>query len=78
MGFLDEARAASVTVRQTKIDVIKASLSDKDYKDFVAAMADPTISGRAIIIALKKRGIHVGAGTMSHYRRELQQQGDDK
>lgn len=78
MGFLDDARAESITVRQNKIDVIKASLSEKDYKDFVAAMQDPTISGRAIIIALKKRGIHIGAGTMSHYRRELTKRKDDK
>lgn len=78
MGFLDDARAESNAVRQNKIDVIKALLSEKDYKDFVAAMSDPTITNRAIMIALKKRGIHVGAGTMSHHRRELTKQEDNK
>lgn len=76
MGFLDDARASSVRSYPNKIDQIKAVLSKKDYAEFMEAMLDPTISQVAITEALKKRGVHIGKGTISEHRRDLMRQGE--
>jgi len=79
MGFLDDARSAThKRVFPNKIDEIKRALSDEEFAEFVAAMQDPTISQRAIVEALKKRGVHMGQGTLSYHRRFFLEKGDDK
>jgi len=79
MGFLDDARSAThKRVFPNKIDEIKRALSDEDFAEFVAAMQDPTISQRAIVETLKKRGVHMGQGTLSYHRRFFLDKGDDQ
>jgi len=79
VGFLEDARNAThKRVFPNKIEEIKRALSDEEFAEFVAAMQDPTISQRAIAEALKKRGIHVGQGTLSYHRRFFLEKGDDK
>lgn len=70
MGFRDELLADTVPGRRTKMDDIKAAFSDDDYREFMEALTDPTISNAAIRRVLQKRGIPVGVATVSMMRRE--------
>jgi len=78
MGFLDDARAHEKRAWPNKIDQIRAALSEEEFGEFVAAMLDLTISQRAITMALKKRGIHMGQGTISYHRRNMLEKHNDQ
>lgn len=70
MGFLDEAKTLSLS--SSKHDEIRAKLEPKDYKEFVAALADPSISNVGIAKALKKRGIECAPNTIARIRERTQ------
>jgi ribosomal protein L12E/L44/L45/RPP1/RPP2 len=55
----------------TKIDELKAKLSEQDFKELMEAINNPTINQNAIRRVLRARGITVSAGWLSQFRTGL-------
>ena len=61
MSFLNEVKSEvrSPGRKMKKIIEIRDTLGQKDFKQFVSALKDPTISNAAVMRALEKRGINI-------------------
>jgi hypothetical protein len=69
-GFYDELKSANEG--KTSMNRLRKALGEKDFNDFMKAMRDPSISGRAIYAALARRKIAVvGLSTITALRRNL-------
>lgn len=70
MGFLAEAKdqAKAAGRHATKMQEIEGKLGAKDYKEFLAALDDHTISCAAIARAVNNRGIDIAANTVLKMR----------
>ncbi len=69
-GFYDELK--SEHEEKNSLYRLRKSLGEEDFKDFMKAMKDPSISGRAIHAALLRRGVKVaGASTINGLRKTL-------
>jgi len=69
-GLYDELKSANE--EKNTLNRLHKAMGDEDFKDFMKAMKDPTISGRAIHAALVRRGIKVaGASTITSLRKTL-------
>jgi hypothetical protein len=69
MGLMDEINADSrPRTYATKIDELKAKLSEKDFEELMEAINDPTINQNAIRRVLKARGITVSSGWLCEFR----------
>ena len=69
-GFYDELKSAKE--ENGSLYRLRKALGEDDFKDFMKAMKDPSISGRAIHSALVKRGIKVaGVSTILGLRKTL-------
>ena len=68
--FYDELKSAKE--ENNSLYRLRKALGEEDFKDFMKAMKDPSISGRAIHSALVKRGIKVaGVSTILGLRKTL-------
>ena len=52
----------------TKLDELRAKLSEEDFNDLLEILNDPTINQNAIRRVLKARGIAVSSGWLSQIR----------
>ena len=69
-GFYDELKSAQE--ENNSLYRLRKALSEEDFKDFMKAMKDSSISGRAIHAALARRGINViGLSTFNALRKTL-------
>lgn len=69
-AFYDELKSAHK--ENNSLYRLRKALGEEDFKDFIKAMKDPSISGRAIHAALVKRGIQVvGISTITVLRKSL-------
>jgi PleD family two-component response regulator len=69
-AFYDELK--SEKEENNTLYKLRKALGEEDFKDFMKAMKDPSISARAIHAALAKRGINVvAASTLNSLRRTL-------
>lgn len=68
MGLFEEAKKLSR--RPILPEIVKGKLDDKEYKEFVQAMKDPTISSTAIVSVLKTRGIQSSGAAVRRWRTE--------
>ncbi len=69
-GFYDELKSANE--EKNSLYRLRKSLGEEDFKDFMKAMKDPSISGRAIHAALARRGVEVvGISTITALRKTL-------
>jgi hypothetical protein len=69
-SFYDELKSAKE--ENSSLSRLRKALGEDDFKDFMKAMKDPSISGRAIHYALFKRGIKVaGVSTILSLRKTL-------
>ena len=67
-GFYDELKSAKE--ENNSLYRLRKALGEEDFKDFMKAIKDPLISGRAIHAALVKRGIKViGLSTFNALRK---------
>ena len=67
-AFYDELKSAHE--EKNSLYRLRKALGEEDFKDFMKAMKDPSISGRAIHAALVKRGIKViGLSTFNALRK---------
>ena len=73
MSFLSEAKNQNRSLGRTphKLNEIANTLGQKEYKEFLAALNDQTISAAAIERALGKRGVKCTGNTITKFRREL-------
>lgn len=73
MSFLDDAKSSSKTLGRTpfKMAEIATKLGQKEYKEFIAALKDETITAAAIERALAKRGVKCTGNTVTKFRRAL-------
>jgi heme oxygenase len=73
VGFLTEARnQAKKTGRHaTKMAQIEDKLGSKDWKEFLAALSDHSISCAAIARAIQNRGIDIAENTVLKMRRTM-------
>ena len=72
MAFLSEAKAqVTNNKRRTKLDEIREKLGEKEYKEFLEAISDKSITCTAISRALANRGIEVAANTILSARTEM-------
>jgi hypothetical protein len=68
--FYDQLKSAKE--ENSSLYRLRKSLGEDDFKDFMKAMKDPSISGRAIHTALTKRGVNVvGISTITLLRKNL-------
>jgi hypothetical protein len=73
MAFLNEAKAqVKGGGRRTKLDEIREKLGEKEYKEFLEAMNDKSITCTAISRALANRDIQVAANTILNARTEME------
>jgi len=69
-SFYDELKSAKE--ENNSLYRLRKSLGEEDFKDFMKAMKDPSISGRAIHAALVRRGVNVvGVSTIIGLRKTL-------
>ena len=69
-AFYDELKSAHI--ENNSLYRLRKALGEEDFKDFMKAIKDPSISGRAIHAALVKRGIKVaGVSTILGLRKTL-------
>jgi len=69
-AFYDELKSAKE--ENNSLYRLRKSLGEEDFKDFMKAMKDPSISGRAIHAALVRRGVNVvGVSTIIGLRKTL-------
>ena len=69
-GFYDELKSSKE--ENNSLYRLRKALGEEDFKDFMKAIKDPSISGRAIHSALVKRGIKVaGISTILGLRKTL-------
>lgn len=69
-SFYDELKSAKE--ENNSLYRLRKSLGEEDFKDFMKAMKDPLISGRAIHAALVRRGVNVvGVSTIIGLRKTL-------
>ena len=69
-AFYDELKSAHI--ENNSLYRLRKALGEEDFKDFMKAMKDPLISGRAIHAALARRGINViGLSTFNALRKTL-------
>ena len=73
MGFLAEAQdQAKATGRNaTKMAEIENKLGPKDWKEFLAALGDHSISCAAIARAIQGRGIEIADNTILKMRNRM-------
>ena len=71
MGLLDDARTASAILVRTPCRVwsTKENLSKQDAKELDEALADPSVTGKAIADVLKARGHNINQGSVTRHRR---------
>ena len=68
--FYDELKV--LKDKQTSLHRLRKAMNDEDFEDFMKALKDSSISGRAIHAALVKRGIQVvGISTINSLRKTL-------
>ena len=68
--FYDELKV--LKDKQTSLHRLRKAMNDEDFEDFMKALKDSSISGRAIHWALVKRGIQVvGISTINSLRKTL-------
>ena len=68
--FYDELKV--LKEKQTSLHRLRKAMNDEDFEDFMKALKDLSISGRAIHAALVKRGIQVvGISTINLLRKNL-------
>ena len=69
-AFYDELKSAQE--ENNSLYRVRKALGEEDFKDFMKAMKDPSISGRAIHAALARRGMDVvGISTITVLRKNL-------
>lgn len=72
MAFLNEAKAqVRNNSRRTKLDEIREKLGEKEYKEFLEAVNDKSITCAAICRALANRNIEAAANTILKARTEM-------
>ena len=73
MGFLAEAQNQHKGMGRnaTKQAEIEKKLGPKDYKEFLIALEDPTITSAAVARALKNRGIECAPNTIQKIRERM-------
>lgn len=74
MSFLDEVKSQkrSIGRKPTKVFQIKEKLGPKDFKQFIIALKDPTISNAAIVRALEKRGISITLPGLNYLQERIE------
>lgn len=69
-AFYDELKSAHE--EKSSLYRLRKALGEEDFKDFMKAMKDPSISSRAIHAALARRGLDVvGLSTITGLRKNL-------
>ena len=69
MGLMDEINADQrPRTYATKVDELKAKLSEQDFNELMEAISDPTINQNAIRRVLRARGITVSSGWLCQFR----------
>ena len=73
MSFLDEVKSQGKGLGRAphKMDEIAKKLGQKEFKEFISALKDQTITAAAIERALGKRGVKCTGNTIIKFRREL-------
>ena len=73
MGFLAEAQNQSKTTGRhaTKMAEIEKKLGPKDWKEFLEALSDHSISCAAIARAIQNRGIEIADNTILKMRNRM-------
>lgn len=73
MSFLSEVKADHNGTGRApyKLAEIEKTLGPKEFKEFLTALADPTISSAAIERALAKRNIKCTGNTIIKFRKDL-------
>lgn len=66
-GLLNEIKLAAI--KKNSINRIVEQLNETDAKEFVVALNDHTITARAIVAVMVKRGFKLNDVTVSNYRR---------
>lgn len=74
MSFLNEVKSEkrSIGRRPTKVFEIQEKLGPKDFKQFVVALKDPTISNAAIVRALEKRGVSITLQGLNYLQERIE------
>lgn len=67
-GLSNEIKTQQSGKRQTQIEKVLAQLDEADGAALLAAINDHSITAVSIVRALSKRGIHLGASTISGLR----------